>query len=107
MGLHQGEIAHHVRFDSTVNQDTKVCLMTDGMMVQKLYQDPLLEEYAVIVLDDIHERSISYDILFGMLKKILQKRKKQLKVIITSATLEEQRLKAYFQKNKNVLNGEK
>ena len=63
--------------------------MTDGMMVQQLYQDPLLEDYSVILLDDIHERSINFDILLGMLKKIMRKRitKNPLKLIITSATL--------------------
>lgn len=101
-GLNEGEIAHHVRFDSTVNEKTKLTLMTDGILVQKLYQDPLLQEYGVIVLDDIHERSINYEILFGMLKIILHKRR-DLKLIITSATVEDKSIRAFFEKKKSII----
>jgi HrpA-like RNA helicase len=71
--------------------------MTDGILVQKLYSDPLLDEFSVIVLDDVHERSINYEILFGFLKIILIKRK-NLKVVITSATLDDKSIKAFFEK---------
>lgn len=89
--MYNNEIAYHVRFNSNVNENTRVVFMTDGMMVQEMYQDPLLSEYAVIMLDDIHEKSINCEILFGFLKKILYAREStenKLKLLITSATLE-------------------
>lgn len=60
MGCYNGEIAHHVRFNSTVNEHSRVVFMTDGMLVQQLYSDPLLNEYSIVVLDDIHEKSINF-----------------------------------------------
>lgn len=60
--------------------------MTDGMLVQELYFDCMLEKYSVVVLDDVHEKSVNLEILFGFLKKILAKRN-DLKVVITSATI--------------------
>ena len=75
--------------------------MTDGTLVQELYSSPLLEEYSVIVLDDVHERSISYDILFSFLKRILKKRK-DLKVVITSATADDASIRNFFQKDRNI-----
>lgn len=87
--MYSNEIAHHVRFNSSVNENTRVVFMTDGMMVQELYQDPLLSDYSVIMLDDIHEKSINCEILFGFLKKIIHLRHttNKLKILITSATL--------------------
>ena len=73
--------------------------MTDGILVQKINQDPLLEEFSIIILDDIHERSINYEILFGFLKIIMNKRA-GLKLIITSATLEDNSIKTFFEKKK-------
>jgi HrpA-like RNA helicase len=69
--------------------------MTDGTLVQELYSSPLLDQYSVIVLDDIHERTISYDILFSFLKRIMQLRK-DLKVVITSATVETDSIVSFF-----------
>lgn len=75
--------------------------MTDGCLVQELYSSPLLEEYSVVVLDDVHERSISYDILFSFLKRILLKRP-DFKLIVTSATLENQNLRDFFTLSREV-----
>jgi HrpA-like RNA helicase len=69
--------------------------MTDGTLVQELYSSPLLEQYSVIVLDDIHERTINYDILFSFLKRILQHRK-DLKIVITSATVDTNSIVSFF-----------
>ena len=90
-----------MRFNSGVNGNTRVVFMTDGTLVQELYSNPLLEEYSVIVLDDVHERSISYDILFSFLKRILKKRK-DLKVVITSATADDASIRNFFQKDRNI-----
>jgi HrpA-like RNA helicase len=90
MGVYNNEIAHNVRFNSNINENTRVVFMTDGMMVQELYSDPLLSEYSVIMLDDIHEKSINCEILLGFLKKIIIRRESsnnKLKLLITSATM--------------------
>jgi HrpA-like RNA helicase len=69
--------------------------MTDGTLVQELYSSPLLDDYSVIILDDIHERTISYDILFSFLKRILQRRQ-DLKIVITSATVDTNAIVSFF-----------
>lgn len=95
-----GEITHKVRFNSGVNSHSRVIFMTDGTLVQELYSSPLLEQYSVIMLDDVHERSISFDILFSFLKKILLVRN-DLKVIITSASMENESIKTFFEINQD------
>jgi ATP-dependent RNA helicase DDX35 len=61
--------------------------MTDGMLVREMLVDPLLSHYSVIMVDDCHERSLYTDIILGLLKKIRRKRP-ELKIIISSATIE-------------------
>jgi len=61
--------------------------MTDGMLINEMMSDPLLSSYSVIMIDDIHERTLSSDMAIGLLKKIRKKRK-DLKIIISSATFE-------------------
>jgi len=95
LGCYNCEIAHKVRFNSIVNDNTRVVFMTDGTLVQELYSSPLLDQYSVIVLDDIHERTINYDILFSFLKRILQHRK-DLKIVITSATVDTNSIVSFF-----------
>lgn len=70
--------------------------MTDGMLLHEAVTDPDLSAYKVLMLDEAHERTINTDVLFGLLKKTL-KRRKDLKVIITSATLEADKFSDYFE----------
>lgn len=76
------------------------------MLVQELYSDPLLNEYSVLMLDDVHERSLNTDILLGFLKKIMFKRK-DLKLIISSATLEGNHIKSFFGLNPDYRDSER
>ena len=63
-----------------------VKFLTDGMLINEMMGDPLLSDYSVIMVDDIHERSLNTDLLLGLLKKIRRKRP-DLKLIVSSATL--------------------
>ncbi|VDK41257.1 unnamed protein product [Dibothriocephalus latus] len=71
--------------------------MTDGMLIQEMARDPLLRRYRIIMLDEVHERSIQVDLLMGLVKKVLRKRPNDLRVIVSSATLEAQTFIDYFQ----------
>uniref|UniRef100_A0A8C3CNH7 RNA helicase n=1 Tax=Cairina moschata TaxID=8855 RepID=A0A8C3CNH7_CAIMO len=94
-------VGYQVRFDDCSSQDTAIKYMTDGCLLRHILADPLLSKYSVIILDEAHERSLSTDILFGLLKKLfLQKkpsgRRTDMKVVVMSATLEVDKLSEFF-----------
>ncbi|KAF5021466.1 hypothetical protein F66182_6487 [Fusarium sp. NRRL 66182] len=89
------EVGYSIRFDDCTSQATKIKYMTDGMLQREILLDPNIERYSVIMLDEAHERTIPTDILFALLKKTLKKRP-DLKVIITSATLNAEKFSSYF-----------
>ena len=91
------EVGYTVRFDDTSGPATKIKYMTDGIMQREILLDPELQRYSVIMLDEAHERTIATDVLFGLLKKTL-KRRPDLKVIVTSATLDAEKFSTYFNK---------
>ena len=70
--------------------------MTDGSLIREIMQDPLLKKYTVLMLDDVHERSLSTDLLLGLLRKIRRKRT-DLKLIVSSATLEAHKIARFFE----------
>ena len=80
------EIGYSVRFDDKTSEATKVKFMTDGILVRECLSDKNLSKYSTIMLDEAHERSLHTDILFGLLKAAAKVRK-DLRIIITSATL--------------------
>lgn len=89
------EVAYQIRFDDRSSRRTKILFLTDGCLVRICLADPDLSAYSVIMLDEAHERSIHTDILFGLLKRVMQKRK-DLKVLVTSATLQSDKFGAFF-----------
>ncbi|NXG57630.1 DHX40 helicase, partial [Hemiprocne comata] len=94
-------VGYQVRFDDCTSEDTAIRYMTDGCLLRQILADPLLSKYSVIILDEAHERSLSTDILFGLLKKLfLQKkppdRETAMKVVVMSATLEVDKLSEFF-----------
>ncbi|KAJ3142616.1 putative ATP-dependent RNA helicase dhr2 [Physocladia obscura] len=89
------EVGYSVRFDDKTSSATKIKYMTDGMMLRELLSDKMLKKYSVIILDEAHERTLRTDVLFGMVKAI-QKIRKDLKIIVMSATLDAARFAEYF-----------
>eukprot|EP01031_Cornospumella_fuschlensis_P009862 gene9862-12100_t len=89
------EVGYTIRFDDKTSSATRIKFMTDGILIRECLSDPLLNRYAVIMLDEAHERSLNTDILFGLLKRAC-KRRADLKVLITSATLEASKLQDFF-----------
>ncbi|HKC29934.1 MAG TPA: ATP-dependent RNA helicase HrpA, partial [Jatrophihabitans sp.] len=84
-----------VRFTDQVSDRTLVRLMTDGILLAEIQRDPLLKRYDTIILDEAHERSLNIDFLLGYLRGLLPRRP-DLKLIITSATIEPERFAAHF-----------
>ena len=84
-----------VRFSEQVSDNTLVKLLTDGMLLAEIQTDKLLTQYDTIIIDEAHERSLNIDFLLGYIKRILPKRP-DLKVIITSATIDPQRFSKHF-----------
>ncbi len=84
-----------VRFDQRVSESTCLKLMTDGILLAEIQHDRLLRRYQAIILDEVHERSLNIDFLLGYLKLILPRRR-DLKLIVTSATLDVERIAAFF-----------
>jgi len=87
-----------VRFQDRTAPDSLIKLMTDGILLAESQHDPLLKAYDTIIIDEAHERSLNIDFLLGYLKRLLQKRQ-DLKVIITSATIDAERFAQHFAVN--------
>lgn len=96
------EVGYKIRFQEITSSKTKIKLMTDGVLLQELKKDPLLDEYDVIIIDEAHERSLNIDFILGLIKDILNKRD-DFKVIISSATINTQVFSKYFN-NAPILN---
>ncbi|UTT40935.1 ATP-dependent RNA helicase HrpA [Glutamicibacter mishrai] len=96
MGTEIGdEVGFHVRFTGEVSRNTKLKVMTDGILLAEIQRDRLLKKYSAIIIDEAHERSLNIDFLLGYLKQIMPKRP-ELKIIITSATIDPERFAAHF-----------
>jgi ATP-dependent helicase HrpA len=90
-----GVVGYKVRFHDKVSADTSIKLMTDGILLAEIHSDPLLKNYDTIIIDEAHERSLNIDFLLGYLKQLLPRRP-DLKLIITSATLDADRFAKHF-----------
>ncbi|MFA5370355.1 MAG: ATP-dependent RNA helicase HrpA [Sideroxydans sp.] len=90
-----GLVGYKVRFNDKVAPDSAVKLMTDGILLAEIHRDPLLKHYDTLIIDEAHERSLNIDFLLGYLKQLLPRRP-DLKLIITSATLDAERFSKHF-----------
>lgn len=88
-------VGYKVRFHDNISDTTLVKLMTDGILLAEIQQDRLLTQYDTIIIDEAHERSLNIDFILGYLRQILPKRP-DLKIIITSATIDPQRFSKHF-----------
>jgi ATP-dependent helicase HrpA len=90
-----GLVGYKVRFNDKVSPDSAIKLMTDGILLAEIHHDPLLKQYDTLIIDEAHERSLNIDFLLGYFKQLLPKRP-DLKLIITSATLDADRFAKHF-----------
>ena len=96
MGAEPGrEVVHAVRFSDQTGPETLVKVMTDGLLLNEIRRDKHLDAYDAIIVDEAHERSLNIDFLLGYLKR-LSRRRKDLKIIITSATIDVERIADFF-----------
>ncbi|CEM31064.1 unnamed protein product [Vitrella brassicaformis CCMP3155] len=89
------EVGYAIRFEDCTSQDTQIKYMTDGMLLREALIDTKLSKYSTILLDEAHERTIATDVLFGLLKQAVRERP-DLKLIVTSATLDAEKFSSYF-----------
>jgi ATP-dependent helicase HrpA len=97
-------VGFKVRFQDRLGRDASVKLMTDGILLAETQTDPLLKAYDTIIIDEAHERSLNIDFLLGYLRQILPRRP-DLKIIVTSATIDAQRFADHFASRKRLAPG--
>ena len=90
------EVGYTIRFEDKTSPKTVLKYMTDGMLLREAMTDPMLSRYGVVILDEAHERTLSTDILFGLIKEVMTRRK-DLKIVVMSATLNAERFQEYFE----------
>ncbi|WP_197427193.1 ATP-dependent RNA helicase HrpA [Noviluteimonas gilva] len=90
-----GAVGYQVRFTDNVSEQTAVKFMTDGILLAEIQSDRWLSAYDTIIVDEAHERSLNIDFLLGYLKQLIERRK-DLKIIVTSATIDTARFSAHF-----------
>ena len=93
-------VGYSIRFDENFSRDyTKIKFVTEGILIREMMGDPLLNNYSVIMLDEVHERTAQIDIIMGLLKKIL-KRRRDLKLIVSSATVDAEYIRDFFNRGR-------
>ncbi|KOM31393.1 hypothetical protein LR48_Vigan01g094800 [Vigna angularis] len=97
LGVQLGEeVGYAIRFEDRTSHNTRIKYLTDGVLLRESLANPELREYSVIILDEAHERSLNTDILMGLMKRLVKVRSSDLKVLITSATLDGDKVSKFF-----------
>ncbi|XP_071706104.1 probable pre-mRNA-splicing factor ATP-dependent RNA helicase DEAH4 [Rutidosis leptorrhynchoides] len=97
LGVRLGEdVGYAIRFEDRTSERTCIKYLTDGVLLRESLSDPELKQYSVIILDEAHERSLNTDILMGLMKRLIKLRASTLKVLITSATLDGEKVSNFF-----------
>lgn len=92
---HGSEVAYRIRFESTHTSQTRIVFLTEGVLLRELLRDPLLTDYSVIIIDEVHERHITTDLLLGLLKQVVESRP-DLRVVLMSATINVKQYSSFF-----------
>lgn len=96
MSCHLGaDVGYQIRFENAISESTKIVYCTDGSLLREIMVDPLLSKYSVVIVDEVHERNINTDLLISLLRKILKQRT-ELRLVLTSATTDAEKLKDFF-----------
>ncbi|KAJ2825403.1 ATPdependent RNA helicase, partial [Coemansia erecta] len=105
MGVELGTtVGYSVRFsNASDSQLTRIKFLTDGTLIRECMADPLLSAYSVVIVDEAQDRSIATDTLLALLKKIQRKRKNDLRVVISSASLDAERFRSFFRQTDSVI----
>lgn len=88
-------IGYQIRNDKQMSKNTRVKFMTEGILLRELHSDPELRRYEVVIVDEAHERGVNQDLLLALLKRV-RRRRPSLKIVIMSATIDEERFSEYF-----------
>jgi ATP-dependent RNA helicase DDX35 len=94
-------VGYVLRFNEVMSERTKIKFMTDGILLRELQNDPLLTKYNVVIVDEAHERSVTTDLLLGLLRRIITVRL-DLRVIIMSATVDAELFRDFFELNEGI-----
>ncbi|KAH1026329.1 pre-mRNA-splicing factor ATP-dependent RNA helicase PRP16 [Dendroctonus ponderosae] len=89
------EIGYAIRFEDCTSENTVIKYMTDGILLRESLREPDLDHYSAVIMDEAHERSLSTDVLFGLLREIVARRH-DLKLIVTSATMDSSKFSMFF-----------
>ncbi|MCR5612376.1 ATP-dependent RNA helicase [Treponema sp.] len=90
-----GLVGYKMRFEDKTDLTTRIKIMTDGILLQEMKLDPMMNKYSVIMVDEAHERSLNIDFVLGLLKRVLKVRP-DLKIIVSSATMNAEKFSTYF-----------
>ncbi|XP_048137807.1 probable pre-mRNA-splicing factor ATP-dependent RNA helicase DEAH4 isoform X3 [Rhodamnia argentea] len=97
LGVKLGEeVGYAIRFEDRTSERTRIKYLTDGVLLRESLSNPEFNEYSVIILDEAHERSLNTDILLGLMKRLVKIRSSNLRILITSATLDGNKVSKFF-----------
>ena len=82
------EVGYHVRFDRQVGPETRIAVLTEGILVRRLQDDPFLEGVGCVMFDEFHERSLETDLALAMVRRVQREAREELRIVVTSATLD-------------------